>query len=58
MKQNYTKGEVVNVNLGVPPNEVKGHEQGSNCKKIKIVFLKSLKKKSVFWKLKSFRNDV
>ena len=28
MKQNYTKGEIVNVNLGNPPKEVKGHEQG------------------------------
>ena len=28
MKQNYTKGEIVNVNLGSPPKEVNGHEQG------------------------------
>ena len=28
MKQNFTKGEVVNVDLGKPPKEVKGHEQG------------------------------
>ena len=28
MKQNYTKGEIVNVNLGSPPKEVKGHAQG------------------------------
>jgi hypothetical protein len=28
MKQNYSKGEVINVNLGTPPKEVKGHEQG------------------------------
>jgi mRNA interferase MazF len=28
MKQNYYKGEVINVNLGTPPGEVKGHEQG------------------------------
>lgn len=28
MKRNYTKGEVVNVNLGIPPIEIKGHEQG------------------------------
>jgi mRNA interferase MazF len=28
MKQNYTKGEIVNVNLGNPPKEIKGHEQG------------------------------
>ena len=28
MKQNYTKGEIINVNLGIPPKEIKGHEQG------------------------------
>jgi mRNA interferase MazF len=28
MKQNFTKGEIVNVNLGKPPKEIKGHEQG------------------------------
>jgi mRNA interferase MazF len=28
MKQNFSKGEIVNVNLGIPPKEVKGHEQG------------------------------
>lgn len=28
MKQNFTKGEIVNVNLGSPPTEIKGHEQG------------------------------
>ena len=28
MKQNYTKGEIINVNLGSPPKEIKGHEQG------------------------------
>jgi mRNA interferase MazF len=28
MKQNLSKGEIVNVNLGTPPKEVKGHEQG------------------------------
>ena len=28
MKQNFTKGEVINVNLGSPPKEIKGHEQG------------------------------
>jgi len=28
MKQSFTKGEIVNVNLGAPPKEVKGHEQG------------------------------
>ncbi|MBU0486557.1 MAG: type II toxin-antitoxin system PemK/MazF family toxin [Bacteroidetes bacterium] len=28
MKQNFQKGEIVNVDLGKPPKEVKGHEQG------------------------------
>lgn len=28
MRQNYTKGEIINVNLGIPPKEIKGHEQG------------------------------
>jgi mRNA interferase MazF len=28
MKQNFTKGEIINVNLGNPPKEIKGHEQG------------------------------
>jgi len=28
MKENYSKGEIINVNLGIPPTEVKGHEQG------------------------------
>jgi len=28
MKQNFTKGEIINVNLGTPPKETKGHEQG------------------------------
>jgi mRNA interferase MazF len=28
MKQNFTKGEIINVNLGTPPKEIKGHEQG------------------------------
>lgn len=28
MRQNLFKGEVINVNLGAPPKEVKGHEQG------------------------------
>ncbi len=28
MKQNFTKGEIINVNLGIPPKEIKGHEQG------------------------------
>lgn len=28
MKQNFQKGEIINVDLGVPPKEVKGHEQG------------------------------
>jgi mRNA interferase MazF len=28
MKQNFTKGEIINVNLGNPPIEIKGHEQG------------------------------
>ncbi|QQS30204.1 MAG: type II toxin-antitoxin system PemK/MazF family toxin [Sphingobacteriales bacterium] len=28
MKQNFFKGEIVNVNLGEPPKEIKGHEQG------------------------------
>ena len=28
MKQSYTKGEIINVNLGIPPKEIKGHEQG------------------------------
>lgn len=28
MRQNLQKGEIINVNLGTPPREVKGHEQG------------------------------
>lgn len=28
MKQSYTKGEVIEVSLGDPPDDVKGHEQG------------------------------
>ena len=28
MSHFYQKGEIVNVNLGMPPKEVKGHEQG------------------------------
>ena len=28
MRQNHTKGEIINVNLGIPPKEIKGHEQG------------------------------
>ncbi len=28
MKQNYQKGEIINVDFGKPPIEVKGHEQG------------------------------
>ena len=28
MKQSFTKGEIVNINLGKPPKEIKGHEQG------------------------------
>ncbi len=28
MKHNFTKGEIINVNLGTPPKEIKGHEQG------------------------------
>jgi mRNA interferase MazF len=28
MKKNFTKGEIINVNLGIPPKEIKGHEQG------------------------------
>ncbi|MEK6616084.1 MAG: type II toxin-antitoxin system PemK/MazF family toxin [Bacteroidota bacterium] len=27
MKHNYQKGEILNVNLGKPPKEIKGHEQ-------------------------------
>jgi mRNA interferase MazF len=27
MRQNFQKGEIINVDLGSPPNEVKGHEQ-------------------------------
>lgn len=30
MKLNFTKGEVIDVNLGTPPKEIKGHEQGLN----------------------------
>lgn len=30
MKQNFTKGDIINVNLGRPPKEVKGHEQGKD----------------------------
>lgn len=28
MKQHFQKGEIINVDLGAPPKEVKGHEQG------------------------------
>ena len=28
MKQSFQKGEILNVDLGKPPKEVKGHEQG------------------------------
>ena len=28
MKHNFSKGEIINVNLGKPPKEIKGHEQG------------------------------
>lgn len=28
MRINFQKGEIINVDLGVPPKEVKGHEQG------------------------------
>lgn len=28
MKQDYAVGEIVDIDLGNPPNEVKGHEQG------------------------------
>ena len=28
MKQIYTKGDIIDVNLGSPPSDVKGHEQG------------------------------
>jgi mRNA interferase MazF len=28
MRQRFQKGEIVNVDLGMPPVEVKGHEQG------------------------------
>ena len=28
MRQNFQKGEIINVDLGSPPKEVKGHEQG------------------------------
>lgn len=28
MKQDFTKGDLIDVNLGTPPNEIKGHEQG------------------------------
>lgn len=28
MKQGFTKGDIINVDLGSPPKEVKGHEQG------------------------------
>lgn len=28
MSQTYQKGEVVEINLGNPPKEIKGHEQG------------------------------
>lgn len=29
MNQNFVKGDIVDVNLGNPPKEIKGHEQGS-----------------------------
>ncbi len=28
MEQNFSKGEIVDVNLGGPPKEIIGHEQG------------------------------
>lgn len=28
MSYNFTKGDIINVNLGNPPKEIKGHEQG------------------------------
>jgi mRNA interferase MazF len=28
MMQTFSKGEIVDVNLGTPPKEIKGHEQG------------------------------
>lgn len=28
MKHRFTKGDIINVDLGNPPNEIKGHEQG------------------------------
>ena len=28
MKHNFSKGDIINVNLGTPPKEIKGHEQG------------------------------
>ena len=28
MKALFTKGEIINVDLGAPPKEIKGHEQG------------------------------
>ncbi len=28
MKQQFSKGDIINVNLGMPPKEIKGHEQG------------------------------
>lgn len=28
MKHHFTKGEIVHANLGTPPKEIKGHEQG------------------------------
>jgi mRNA interferase MazF len=30
MKHHYQKGEILTINLGKPPKEVKGHEQGYN----------------------------
>ncbi|MBU0765211.1 MAG: type II toxin-antitoxin system PemK/MazF family toxin [Bacteroidetes bacterium] len=28
MRLNYQKGEIINIDLGTPPQEIKGHEQG------------------------------
>lgn len=42
MKQNYSKGEIINVNLGNPPKEIKGHEQGMERPCVVIKSFKNL----------------
>jgi mRNA interferase MazF len=43
MKMNFTKGEIIDVNLGNPPDEIKGHEQGFKRPCIVVKSFDSLK---------------